>query len=367
MENINYDENNFSAQDFLKQMAIAQQMQAMRPYKTRQDVFSSKSSTPYALEDILALRDRIGNASRDLDRDLAKRETFMYSLANALSQMPQQEGPGSWVSALGRGFGAGYTGRTNALVDRAQKRYQAEMKDIEERAALDKMMGDKETSSQSTNIGYEPMEAGTLGKTPGSKQGNDIGLIDYMALPDINPHELNVKAGVWDSNKYDPDNKDQGFGSRLGTMAIYGRDYGLDKARHTEEQKAYEDFESFAIKGMFDVLKALRPATDTDVLVALRTAGASPTMVPKTRDLRITAELNKNLIMGGYAPVNNLLHWYQAVQYLKKFRTWDPQAAKMYFEQTQNTTNQEQNTGSTQEQNDSKTFKSNGQTWQYVN
>ena len=161
MENINYDENNFSAQDFLKQMAIAQQMMAERPQKKSESVFTTKTSTPYALEDMLALRDRIGNASRDLDRDLAKRETFMYSLANALSQMPQQEGPGSWVSALGRGFGAGYAGRTNALVDRAQKRYQAEMKDIEERAALDKMMGSRETSSQHTDLGYTPMEYST--------------------------------------------------------------------------------------------------------------------------------------------------------------------------------------------------------------
>lgn len=154
MENINYDENNFSAQDYLKQMAIAQQMMAERPQKKSESVFTTKTSTPYALEDMLALRDRIGNASRDLDRDLAKRETFMYSLANALSQMPQQEGPGSWVSALGRGFGAGYAGRTNALVDRAQKRYQAEMKDIEERAALDKMMGDKDITSQQTTMEY---------------------------------------------------------------------------------------------------------------------------------------------------------------------------------------------------------------------
>lgn len=169
MADTNY--NDYAIATVLGQLAQAQEAQAMRPMKNRETTVLTDTTTPYALEDLLALRGRIGSATRDLDRDLKARENFGYSLANALAGLPQQQGAGSWVSALARGFGAGYTGRTDAMIDRAQKKYEAEMKDIAQQAAIDKLMGDKKTSRQETIIGYEPMEYSTARGGTGSKQG----------------------------------------------------------------------------------------------------------------------------------------------------------------------------------------------------
>lgn len=105
-----------------------------RPVKNRQ----VQITTPYARPDIIANRDRIGTATRELDDALKARETLGYTLANALAGVPQQEGYGSWLSDFARGFGSGATMRTNAQVDRAQKRYNAQMKDLAEILAYDK-------------------------------------------------------------------------------------------------------------------------------------------------------------------------------------------------------------------------------------
>lgn len=147
----------------------AQQAMAMRPQKSR----VVTTSTPYALEDLLALRAMIGPESARLDRALKNRENFRYSFANALAGIPQQQGPGSWVSALARGFGAGYTGRTNAEIDRAQQAYDAKMKDITTRMAIDKAMGDKQ--EQITK--YDEMPYGTASgvKTAQGKGGDSVG------------------------------------------------------------------------------------------------------------------------------------------------------------------------------------------------
>lgn len=136
----------------LAPLVEAQQAMAMRPQKSR----VVTTSTPYALEDLLTLRTMIGPETARLDRALKNRENFGYSFANALSSIPQQQGPGSWVSALARGLGAGYTGRTNAEIDRAQQAYDAKMKDITTRMAIDKAMGDKQTQ----DIRYDEMPWG---------------------------------------------------------------------------------------------------------------------------------------------------------------------------------------------------------------
>lgn len=132
---------------------------AMRPQKT--SAYTTTTSTPRALADMIANRDRIGTATRELDDALKARETLDYTLANSLANIPQQQGYGSWLSDLARGFGSGATMRTNAQVDRAQKAYDAQMKDLAEILAYDKAMG--ETQVQNQVMGYTPMEYGTAG------------------------------------------------------------------------------------------------------------------------------------------------------------------------------------------------------------
>lgn len=165
---------------------------AMRPQKTSTITNTSSTSTPYAISDLLRTRDTIGLSSAKLNEALKPRETYLYSLANALSAMPQQQGPGSWLSAFGRGFGLGASARTNAAVDRAQKAYEAEMQDLAQRLAYDKAMGETTTQRQNQIMGYTPMEYGTAGGK-GAAQEQAEQKRNY----DISPAELPEQKREW--------------------------------------------------------------------------------------------------------------------------------------------------------------------------
>ena len=302
---------------------------ATRPQKNVIDTTTTTTNTPYALANMLANRDKIGQATRDYDNALKLRETTAYSLANALAAIPQQQGYGSWLTDFARAFGGGMSAPFNARVDRAAKMHENTMKDLETILKYDKEMGSTQTQNQHQTIGYENLPYGG-GKQSGSGNG-DGGIVDYTLLPAIKLHDLNTNAGRWVSNKYDPNDKDQGFWDRLSIMSIPENDYGLDKSRGTKQAKAYEQYETMAMQGMFDVLKALRPATDTDVLTALKSAGADPTMAPETRDMRLTKELNKELVKGGHGIVDNLQHWDQSLELLRNTGVWNPTLAKQLY------------------------------------
>lgn len=302
---------------------------ATRPQKNVTDTTTTTTNTPYALANMLANRDRIGQATRDFDDALKLRETTAYSLANALAAIPQQQGYGSWLSDFARSFGGGMSAPFNARVDRAAKMHENTMKDLETILKYDKEMGGTQTQNQHQTIGYENLPYGG-GKQSGNGNG-DGGIVDYTLLPAMKLHDLNVNAGRWVSNKYDPNDKEQGFWDRLSIMSIPENDYGLDKSRGTKQAKAYEQYETMAMQGMFDVLKALRPATDTDVLTALKSAGADPTMAPETRDMRLTKELNKELVKGGHGIVDNLEHWDQSLDLLRNTGVWNPTLAKQLY------------------------------------
>ena len=179
----------------------ALQALAMRPQKTSATTTTTSTSTPYALEDLIATRKRIGESTRALDDALKARETFGYTLANALAGVPQQQGAGSWLSDFARGFGGGMSARTNAAIDRAQKKYEAEMKDLADILAFDKAMGETTTQTQDQVIGYTPMEYGAAGGTKaasgqgagslsGVQQNNfgrSVGYDPVENLPDFGP------------------------------------------------------------------------------------------------------------------------------------------------------------------------------------
>lgn len=181
--------------------AQALQAIAMRPQKTSTTTNTTSTSTPYALADMMVRRDSIGQATKDLDRALKARETAGYSIANALMAMPELQGYGSWLENAGRVFGAGLATPTNAAVDRAQKKYEAEMKDLADILAFDKAMGETTTQTQNQVMGYTPMEYGTAGGTKaasgqgagslnGIQQNNfgrSVGYDPVENLPDFGP------------------------------------------------------------------------------------------------------------------------------------------------------------------------------------
>lgn len=151
----------------------ALQQIATRPQKTSSITNTTSTSTPFALEDLIAARDSLGTATRNLDEALKAREGLGYTLASALSAIPEQQGYGSWLSALGRSFGAGLGARTNAQIDRAQKVYDAQMKDLANRLAFDKAMGETTTQNQEQEIKYKEMPWGGAGGKSSGQGGPD--------------------------------------------------------------------------------------------------------------------------------------------------------------------------------------------------
>ena len=180
---------------------------ATRPQKTSVITDTTSTSTPYALADMLATRGKIGAATRELDDALKMRESTAYSLANALASVPQQQGYGSWLTDFARSFGGGMSTPFNARVDRAQKKYESEMKDLADILAFDKAMGETTTQTQNQVMGYTPMEYGTAGTSKATGVGgigNDIvtkeiaagTLADLYKTIDANPIAFSALSGV---------------------------------------------------------------------------------------------------------------------------------------------------------------------------
>lgn len=189
-------------------IANAIESYASRPMKNLVDTTSTTETTPYALADMLARRDRIGRASAELDEALKEREGFGYNMANALSGIQVQPGYGSWLGDFGRVFGNAYAGATNARADRAIKRYNNELKDLETALKFDKEMGSTQVQNQHQNIGYEEMPWGGVGgKGKGGASGgvaDDVykGEIAASNLGDLyktiedNPNTFSTIGGV---------------------------------------------------------------------------------------------------------------------------------------------------------------------------
>ncbi len=124
-----------------------------KPIKTVQ----TQVTTPYALDDLLTARGQLGLSTKGLNDALKARESTGYSIANALAGISQQQGPGSWLTDFARSFGSAMSTPTNALVDRAQQKYKADLQDLANRLAYDKAMGGTVT----TDYGYSYPESST--------------------------------------------------------------------------------------------------------------------------------------------------------------------------------------------------------------
>lgn len=138
-------------------LAGAIEAYAMRPQKTQVKTWTTSSEVPFARQNMIENRDRVRQASKALDDALKIRETTAYSLANALANIPQQQGAGSWLTDFARAFGGGMVGPMNMYADRAQQAHENEMKDLDVILAYDKAMGGTTTQNQDQTMDYKEM------------------------------------------------------------------------------------------------------------------------------------------------------------------------------------------------------------------
>ena len=161
---------------------------AMRPQKTSTITNTTSTNTPYALADMIANRNKIGQATRDLDEALKLRETTGYSLFNALASVPQQQGYGSWLSDFARALGGGAVNPMNAYLARAGTKHENTMKDLETILKYDKEMGGTQTQNQVQTMGYQEMPWGGVGGKGKANIAENIG--DKIAKSEITASNL---------------------------------------------------------------------------------------------------------------------------------------------------------------------------------
>lgn len=161
---------------------------AMRPQKSSVTTNTTSTNTPYALADMIANRDRIGQATKELDDALKLRETTGYSLFNALANIPQQQGYGSWLSDFARSLGGSTVSPMNAYLARANTKHENTMKDLETILKYDKEMGNTQTQRQVQTMGYQEMPWGGVGNKGKANAVENVG--DKIAKSEITTDNL---------------------------------------------------------------------------------------------------------------------------------------------------------------------------------
>lgn len=141
--------------------ASAIEAQANRPVKTSQKTTTTEKPLEY--DDMLARRNQIGAERAALAKALEKRDNFGYRFANALSQMPAQQGAGSWLGDFARAFGAAYNAKTDMRIDKAERDYEKAQRDLADALMYDKAMGTEGT--QKSTIGYNEEPESTTGSS----------------------------------------------------------------------------------------------------------------------------------------------------------------------------------------------------------
>lgn len=156
----------------------AKNLEASRPMKA--STTTTATTKPVEYQDMLKRRNQIGTATQTLNDILKQRETPLYGLGSLMAQMPEQSGPGSWLSSLARGLGGGLTFGTNAAIDRAQRNYENAQNDLQTALAFDRAMGDTQTETQTNK--YTPVEYST-GRGGGSGSGGGSGVQTFAGIP----------------------------------------------------------------------------------------------------------------------------------------------------------------------------------------
>lgn len=233
------------------------QAMATRPQKTSTFTNTTSTSTPYALQDMIAARDSIGLSTKKLNDALKARESVGYSILNSLSGIPQQQGAGSWLTDFARAFGGSAVSPTNAAVDRAQQVYEAELKDLANRLAYDKAMGETTTQRQSQTMGYTPMEYSAAGAKGSSGVGGSSEKVPFTSAADWD---------YWIKN-WDEDRQTEGAYHAQSGLGRWASNFAVGKKTGTAtENAARQDFNTFVGKDILmmarDALRGTGPITD---------------------------------------------------------------------------------------------------------
>ena len=138
-------------------------MYAQRPQKTSVTTTTNTTSVPLAVADMIASRNKIGEASDKLEQILKERENPWYATLKALGQVQGSSEPGKWLESGLRGLATGGTILNDIKSANAAQMYEKRLKDLETILKYDKEMGTTQNQTQNQVIGYQEMPYGGVG------------------------------------------------------------------------------------------------------------------------------------------------------------------------------------------------------------
>lgn len=262
--------DNQSMAELLAQQTAALQAIATRPIKTSTTTYTSGTSVPRALQDMIKNRDRVRLASQELDQMLQAREQWPYVLANALSTVPQQQGYGSWLSDFARGLGTGGKMMTDAQMTRAQLKHKNEMDDLAMILAYDKAMGNIEDQTQRQYMGYIDAPY-AYGRGSGSQQQET-----EKEFYDVTPPEMPENKPVWGEIEMrseqlkDPDTHARTTGGLIAKFVAERTNPG-GRAAMKANQQAYTN--TFTQKAIERIAKKMGGSRGIDTIPELNIKG----------------------------------------------------------------------------------------------
>ena len=268
-------DQDYTTQEILEMLANSQsqvaQAIAERPFKTYQKNTTYSTSTPRALQDMIKNRDRIRLASQELDNALRPRESLEYTLASALSKVPQQQGYGSWLSDFARGLGAGGTLYVDAQTSRAQQKYENEMRDLAQILAYDKAMGDIQDQRQEQVMGYTVMPYSTSGRGGSGKTEDQPETEVYDFTPPQMPEEpIRWSEVDIQGQRTDPQSGVPTFG---GLLAKYTGSAVESEGRFSKNANQNAYTKTFTVPAITKVAKAAGGSRGIDTMPEVNIKG----------------------------------------------------------------------------------------------
>lgn len=265
--------------ELLAQQTAALQAIATRPVKSSTTTYTTDNSVPRALQDMIKNRDRVRLASQELDQALQARETLPYTLASALSAVPQQQGYGSWLSDFARGLGGGGKMLTDAQMARAQMKRENEMEDLAMILAYDKAMGNIGDQTQRQYVSYVQAPY-ALGSGKGNQQEQE-----EPEHYDFSPPEMPDDRYEWgeltlQSNRIDPQTNVR---TGAGVAAKMASDFLNEGAREAAMANKNAYTKIFTQKSIEKIAKKMGGSRGIDTIPEVNLKGG-PEISPETMD-----------------------------------------------------------------------------------
>ncbi|MDR1361372.1 MAG: hypothetical protein LBJ18_03680 [Rickettsiales bacterium] len=235
------------------------------------------------------------------DARAAAEPGYVGRLSSALSNIKPINDPmanplATALSNFGAAFGQTQQAEQKRIEASADKDYMALLKEAEQEMDMAKILAQETNKLENTNMKVND----------GANRGPNLGTAAFFLDPKINEDMalLNTQAGRWDTNKFDPTDKNQGWWSRQGVVAMPGKDYGISSSDNDERARKYQEWSNKATQNFQSDLKRIYGSqlSDAESKRFFDTLGISPVIDPAVRQSLYDQAVERWALENGLPP-----------------------------------------------------------------